>query len=166
MKVLFGVFYLGVFCLVMSCKKDKVSVICPEVNQASSRWEKIAGVYDVYDTTGVYLYELKLTPIYKEDGIIDSLRFENFDGEFNFTARQMYPDPDNFPNYIRIGGHDTLYDSNDKRWKIYSGLFDDYNSFINDTIRLRFQKTNINYWVEDVVPYYHCICKQIAEKQH
>ena len=163
MRVLLGVFLTGVFCwMATGCKKE-VSPITPELQ---TRWKKIEGNYKVYDTLGDFLYELKLTPIYKEDGIIDSLRFENFDGEFDFTVRQMYPDPDNYPNHIRIGGHDTLYDSNNKRWKIFSGLFSDYNSFINDTIRLRFQKTNINYWMEDLVPYYHCICKQVAVKQH
>ncbi len=153
-------------CIMLSvaCKKDKVPNTIPEPHP--TKWELIEGVYDVYDTTGVYLYELKLTPIYKENGIIDSLRFENFDGEFHFTTKQMYPDPDNFPNYIRIGSHDTLYDANNKRWKIHSGLSDVYNNFLNDTIRLRFQKTNINYWVEDAVPYYACDCRQIAVKQH
>lgn len=146
----------------VSCNKDKVPVTITE----PTKWELIEDVYDVYDTTGVYLYELKLTPIFKENGTIDSLRFENFDGEFHFATKQMYPYPDNMLMVISIGGHDTLYDNSNKRWKLSGPHYVDYNNFINDTIRLRFQKTNINYWVEDAVPYYACDCKQIAVKQH
>lgn len=153
-------------CIMLSvaCKKDKTPISMPEPEP--TKWEKIAGTYDVYDTTGVYLYELKLTPIFKENGIIDSLRFENFDGEFYFTTQQMYPYPDNMQMVISIGVHNELYDNNNKRWKLGGALYEDYNNYINDTIRLRFQKTNINYWVEDAVPYYACDCKQIAVKQH
>ncbi|AEA42126.1 hypothetical protein [Fluviicola taffensis] len=68
--------------------------------------------------------------------------------------------------YLRIGGGDTLFDTNTKRWKISSGINNYYNNWYNDTIPLRFTKTNINYWIEDMMPYYSCDCKQIAVKQH
>jgi hypothetical protein len=145
----------------VSCKKDKVPVSIPE----PTKWELIAGTYKVYDTLGTYLYDLNISHIpHPENETIDSLRFENFDGEFAFTAIQT--NASNYLMSVRIGGHDTLYDSSHKRWKLSGALFDDYNKFENDTIRLRFQKTNINYWVEDAVPYYICDCKQIAVKQH
>jgi hypothetical protein len=46
------------------------------------------------------------------------------------------------------------------------GTYEYYNNFHNDTIPLRFQKTNINYYISDLTPYYACDCKQIAVKQH
>jgi hypothetical protein len=146
---------------IMGCKKEVPVVTAPE----PTKWDKITGTYKVYDTLGAYLYELNIVHIpHPENETIDSLRFENFDGEFTFTAIQT--NASNYLMSVRIGSHDNLYDSNHKRWKLSGALFDDYNKFENDTIRLRFQKTNINYWVEDAVPYYACDCKQIAVKQH
>ncbi|WP_300666813.1 hypothetical protein [Fluviicola sp.] len=60
---------------------------------------------------------------------------------------------------ITIGSGDTLYDSNNKRWELSAGISDEYNNFRNDTIKLRFNKTNINYYIEEVTPYYACACK-------
>ena len=149
--------------LLFGCNKDKTpTTATPE----PTKWEKIAGHYKVYDTTGVYLYEMDL--IHKTGfntfGLPeDSLVFENFDGEFNFTTQQV--EFSNIPMYVRIGGG-TLYDFNNKRWKLSAGISDYYNNWNNDTIKLRFNKTNINYYIEDVTPYYACNCKQIAVKQH
>ena len=154
------------FCIILcvACKKDKVPNTIAEVDIWENR-SVIAGDYKVYDTLGNYLYEMQITRIkYSTNSIADSLRFENFDNEFSFTVEQYKWS--NGLMAVNIGGHDTLFDSNNKRWKLWAGLYDDYNTFINDTIRLRFQKTNINYWVEDAVPYYACDCKQIAVKQH
>lgn len=146
-----------------ACKKEKVPSV--PATPEPTKWEKIAGHYKVYDTTGIYLYDMNLVHIYVNEQI-DSLRFENFDGEFTFTAKQFNPAPSNYPMCVSIGGHDILYDSNSKRWKLSAGISDEYNNFRNDTIHLNFQKTNINYYIEDVTPYYACNCKQIAVKQH
>lgn len=135
------------------------------VTPEPTKWEKIAGHYKVYDTTGVYLYEMNIVHIHVNDQI-DSLRFENFDGEFTFTVKQSSPNPSNYPNLVSIGFHNPLYDSNSKRWQLGGGAYAYYNSFHNDTIPLKFQKTNINYYISDLTPYYACDCKQIAVKQH
>lgn len=147
-----------------SCEKEVPVITPPEID----KWELrsvIAGDYKVYDTLGDYLYEMQIIRIKDlTNSIADSLRFENFDNEFSLTVAQF-----KWENYlmgVNLGSHNPLYDTNNKRWKIHSGLSDMYNNFKNDTIRLRFQKTNINYWVEDAVPYYACDCKQIAVKQH
>lgn len=144
-----------------SCSKEKTPTpVTPE----PTKWEKIAGHYKVYDTTGVYLYDMALIHSHNNVTNRDSIRFENFDGEFTFTAQQE--EFANLPMYVRIGGYDPLYDSNGKRWKITSAAFSYYNNFSNDTIPLRFSKTNINYYISDLTPYYACDCKQIAVKQH
>lgn len=144
-----------------SCTKKKTPV--PTIPEPT-KWEKISGHYKVYDTTGVYLYDMDLIHTHNDSTNRDSIRFENFDGEFTFTAQQI--ETSNLPMYVQIGGGDPLYDSNNKRWKIAGGIFTYYNNWNNDTIPLRFQKTNINYYISDVTPYYACDCKQIAVKQH
>jgi len=147
-----------------SCKKDKVPVPPPEEEPTLS--EKVAGHYKVYDTIGIYLYDMDIIRIHNNIDNTDSLRFENFDANFTFTVKQESQNPSNYPNYVRIGSHPLLYDSNSKRWKISSAAYTYYNSFLNDTLPLRFQKTNINYYISDLVPYYACDCKQITVKQH
>ncbi|TSJ47573.1 hypothetical protein [Fluviicola chungangensis] len=160
-QLLIPAFIVGVS-LFFSCTKEKTPTpVTPE----PTKWEKIAGHYKVYDTTGVYLYDMDLIHIHVSEQI-DSLRFENFDSEFTFTVKQLYPSPMNFPMCVSIGGHDTLYDSNSKRWKLSAGISEEYNNFRNDTIHLNFQKTNINYYISDLTAYYACNCKQIAVKQH
>lgn len=147
--------------LFFSCTKEKTPTpVIPE----PTKWEKIAGSYKVYDTTGVYLYNMDLIHIHNDATNRDSLRFENFDGEFTFTTQQE--ETSNAPMNIAIGVHNLLYDSNSKRWRIFGPSYLDYNNYNNDTINLRFDKTNINYYISDLTPYYACDCKQIAVKQH
>ena len=145
----------------LACTKEKTPTpVIPE----PTKWEKIAGHYKVYDTTGVYLYDMDLIHTRNEATNRDSIRFENFDREFTFTTQQE--EAANIPMYVAIGGGDTLFDSNNKRWKVSAGTFTYYNNWHNDTIPLRFQKTNINYYISDATPYYACSCRQIAVKQH
>nr|WP_294858087.1 hypothetical protein [uncultured Fluviicola sp.] len=161
-QLLITTFFVGVS-MFFSCTKEKKPII-PTVPEPTL-WEKVNGHYKVYDTTGVYLYDMSIVHIHVNDQV-DSLRFENFDGEFTFTVKQSSPNPSNYPNYIDLGYHMMLYDLNSKRWKLGGATYEYYNSYNNDTLPLRFLKTNINYYIEDVTPYYTCDCKQIAVKQH
>lgn len=147
----------------VGCHKHDHHPSTPTTAQ-SHKWDTIAGHYKVFDTVGGYLYDMDLVHIHNDTTGRDSLRFENFDGQFVFTTQQE--EPANFPMLVTIGIHDTLYDSINNRWKIISGIYPSFNSFNNDTIPIRFQITNINYWMEDLTPYYACDCKQIAVKQH
>lgn len=158
-------FFIVAFFLVNSCKKDKVPEPIPL--PGPTKWEKIAGNYKVYDTLGEFLYEMNISHIHNDSNNTDSLKFENFDGEFTFTNKQ-----EKFSNYpdllIQTGYHQLLYDSNMYRWKLQTAANDEfyYNVLENDTIRLIFRKTNINYYLLDDTPYFYCECKQIAVKQH
>ncbi len=149
-------------CFTVACTKDKTPK--PTTPPEPTKWEKIAGHYKVYDTNGVYLYDMDLIHIHNDVTNRDSIRFVNFDGEFSFTTQQE--EAINIPMYVAIGGGDTLFDSNNKRWKLNGWTLTYYNNWNNDTIPLRFQKTNINYWIQDATPYFSCDCKQIAVKQH
>ena len=155
---------VGAILLVTSCKKDKVP--SPTPTPEPTKWEKIEGTYKVYDTLGVYLYDMNIIHVPSGNNNTDSLKFENFDGEFTFTYKQE--DFSNEPELlIRFGYHDTLVDSNLKRWKILYSIDSEYDNVLNgDTLKMNFAKTNINYYIEDLTPYYACDCKQIAVKQH
>lgn len=155
--------------LFVACRKDKVQ---EPVIEEPTKWELISGDYKVYDTLGDYLFDMDIEHFQKEDTVSDDIRdyfrFINFDGQFTFEAKQL---PLNVTisgskNYLRIGSHDTLYGQNANRWKIISGIYEEFNKFNNDTIIFRYTKTNINYYLQDLVPYYECNCKQIAVKQH
>lgn len=142
----------------VGCTKDKVP-LPPE----PTKLEKFAGDYKVYDTLGSYLYDMRLVAIDNDGTNYDSIRFENFDGEFTFTTKQE--NFGNYPMYVRIGAHSLLVGNQGNRWQLFSTNWEGYNNWENDTIKIRFEKTNINYWIEDVVPYFACDCKQIAVKQ-
>ena len=150
------------FVLLISCKKDKVPV---PILEEPSKWEVIAGNYKVYDTLGTYLYDMKIVHVSNAaDEYDDSLRFENFDGEFTFTYKQSTAS--NLPTYnVKIGVHDSLVDSDGNRWNIFSTNYENYNFLENDTIRMRFQKSNIQYYLQDLTPYFQCDCIQVAVKQ-
>jgi|SRR5690554_871902 len=165
MKEKYIVLYFGLLSvLLLACCKDKIQ---KPIAEEPSKWEVISGDYKVYDTLGGYLYdmEIKHKRTELESGHIrDSLEFVNFDNNFTFTFNQ--PEFSNIPMKIHIGVFDTLWDKNNNRWRLFSGNMDEYNFWVNDTINLRFKKTNINYYLQDLVPYYECNCKQIAVKQH
>lgn len=173
MRVKYIYFYYGIVAslfvvVIFSCRKDKVQ---EPVVEDPTKWELISGDYMVYDTLGAYLYDMRIDhflDVDSSDGDKHNyFRFDNFDGQFTFEQKQISESILSEP-YINIGYHDTLYDDDGNRWKLTfaSGISDDYNYLREDTILLRFDKTNINYYLQDLVPYYECECKQIAVKQN
>ena len=146
-----------------SCRKDNVPEPIP-----LTKWEKIAGTYKVYDTTGVFLYEMEIKHnlgVNQFGLTVDSLIFKNFDGGFNFSQYQN--NASNSPEtFMDIGVHNPITDTFGKRWYLFVPTDTNFNTLINDTIILRFEKDNILYYLEDLVPYYSEYIKQIAVKQH
>ena len=156
--------FFTVLLFTQACIKDKVPTPCPEPEP--TKWELISGDYKVYDTLGVFLYDMSITHIATNEFNNDSLKFENFDGEFTFVTKQtsFTNDPETL---VTVGYHDTLYDFQGKRWKLLYSVDTIYNNvLVNDTLWLSFGKTNLNYYLQDLVSYYACDCKQIAVKQH
>jgi hypothetical protein len=150
--------------LLLACKKDKV-MPCPELPELS-QWEQMDGDYKVYDTLGTFLYDMSIEHTRNTGANRDTLRFINFDHDLSFKTVQLQTPNPQQPNYVQIGYHDTLYDSDLNRWKLFNGgNVVNYSRFESDTFTMYFDKTNINYWIEDVVPYFACDCKQIAVKQ-
>lgn len=158
-------FTLGSFILICStaCTKEKVPL--PPEPVEPTKWEKIAGNYKVYDTLGNFLYEMNIAHIFSSELNVDSLYFQNMDGNFSFGEQQPYF---GFPdlNFFRFGYHELLSDSLNNRWKMIEVGDLPYNNYYDDTIRLKFRLTNINYYLEDLTPYKDTIKFQIAVKQH
>jgi hypothetical protein len=152
--------------LLTACKKDKVPVVHPV---QPTKWEQISGSYKVYDTLGVYLYDMSIDHFSGLDTngqIKDSLHFVNFDGEFDLKAGQSNAVIANWPrNYFHLDSYTAIRDNANDRWDLMGLTNSIYNSLVNDTIKLRFGRNNIHYYIEDVRSYFDCTCYQIAVKQ-
>lgn len=152
----------------IACRKDKLQ---EPVIEEPTKWEIIPGEHKVYDTLGGYLYDMSINyeKIVNSQGEeYDNFEFVNFDNEFTFEKDQ-YSKPTYYYGsqlYIQLGSHDTLFDSFGNRWKFFGVFEEGYNLFHNDTIFLKFEKTNINYYLQDLAPYYDCTCKQVEVKQY
>jgi len=148
----------------LACCKEKIQ---KPIAEEPSKWEIIPGDYKVYDTLGGYLYDMSIEYISGEDGSgkeIDSLRFNKFNNDFVFTQKQnsyKISDP------INIGVHNPILDWSGNSWQLSGpSTSPKDNRLINDTLFLRYNLTNIQYYLQDLVPYFECNCKQIAVKQH
>ena len=144
------------------CKKDKVPY--PEIVE-QSKWEKLSGEYKVYDTLGNYLYDMNISHIHDSQNDTDSLHFENFDDNFDFSSKQLNFGSNVSPYFITIGPKDTIFDNEFKRWKILTLADTAYNTLINGTIKMKYRITNINYYLQDITPYCDTIKIQLAVKQ-
>ncbi len=147
-----------------SCNKEKPT---PPIPGEPKLWEKFIGSYKVYDTTGIYLYEMEISRSefdYPTGGKGNLIHIQNFDNNFNLSFAYDNQIPNDF---LPIGFHDPISGINDgKTWQIYGQGGENKNRLINDTLYLAFEKTNIQYYLQELTPYYHCYCEQIAVKQH
>ncbi len=166
-------FYLALTLLTLSCKKDKVSVptITPSVEP--TKWENIAGDYKVFDTVGIFLYDMTIAYVPGKkigpSNIVDSLYFTNLDDKFNYIQVQQssYFSPTHYYYYyVDIGAHQPILDKNNKRWHLFPLGVGNEMIWHNDTIVFHFSIHNILYYIGDAVPYEFSKKKQIAVKQH
>lgn len=150
----------------LACTKDKV-MPCPEPPVQIELWEQFIGSYKVYDTTGTYLYDMEIYHTqfeYINGGYGDSIHMDNFDNNFDLGF-QYTPSVPN--DYLPLGFHNPINGINDGyTWQIYGEGGDENGRLINDTLHLAFEKTNIQYYIQELTPYFHCNCNQIAVKQN
>lgn len=146
----------------LSCSKDKVPK--PTIDEPT-KWEKISGNYKVYDTLSNFLYEMSISHIHTNLNNRDSLFFQNLNDNYNFGRQQPYSIAI-YNNFFQFGHHELLFDNQNNRWKMIDVANLPFNNYYNDTIKLKFRITNINYYLEDLVPYCDTTKIQIAVKQH
>jgi hypothetical protein len=165
MKFAIQMALLGI--MLAGCKKAKVEKEKMPVTPPISKWALISGDYKVYDTAGVFLYDMSISHSKGQNTqgiIVDSLHFTNFDGNFNISASQSA----GCPNYCtRVGSHTAISDSINNRWNIFGmGSGQIYNYWHDDTIVMYFQKHNTPYWINDGTSYSNKLLKHVAVKQH
>jgi hypothetical protein len=158
-----GILLLIIFCA-YSCTKDKTCL--PPIPPEPEVWEKFIGDYDVYDTNGIFLYQMEIENIYHDQNN-DSLVILNFNQNFDLRFHFQETTDEKFLN-IRF--HDSVVGYDNYTWQIYSDYSNNNdltieNRLIDDTIIMKFEQTNIQHWVNEGVPYYYCDCKQVAVKQ-
>ena len=159
MKYLLLILTLGVF---FSCVKD--TPVFPPVPEREP-WEKFIGDYKVYDTTGVFLYDMSISHHYSGDNVfgnpVDSLYIENLSNLFEFELKTD-------PNLFDIRSDSALEDKYGYHWFFGSMWHDpvqNTNYYHNDTIILSYTLDNILHYINEGQPYYRCDCKEIAVKQ-
>jgi hypothetical protein len=149
---------LLILAAVISCRKDPEP---PQPTETDNR-NQFVGTYKVYDTTGIYLYDLEIQKAGNAER--DSLMLMNFAGRFNLRIihESYYAG-----NYINIGINHPIKDFDDKSWHLSrkTGNPEYENNLIQDTIVFYFTMTNIAFYINEGVPYYNCECKHVAVKQ-
>jgi hypothetical protein len=169
-----NIFLISIFIIISiftSCRKQE-NIPSNNITIEYDNRDQFVGIYKVYDTTGVYLYnfeiEKKIGPNGNEcpwDGVCDSLLITNFANNFDVAIlHQKYFEG----NYLDIGVQHPILDYLGNRWhlsRLGGADIDNFNQLNNDTLLLYFQMSNIAFYLEDSVPYYDCICEQTAIKQ-
>jgi len=154
---------LGVMLLFMSsCKPDKP--IGPTGRSAPVDGRQMfLGVYDVYDTLGNWRYEMEIS-LYQDANPYDSLLIEGWGGAFDVYVQRNQGNTSNYLNFIGSFG---IVDHIGHRWALYSEYDSafQYNSLINDTLRLSYLKDNIAFYVTNGVPYFRQSYREFAVKR-
>lgn len=57
-------FFFLITLILFSCTKDKTPL--PTTPTEPTKWEKITGNYKVYDTLGIYLYNMEIIHVFNE----------------------------------------------------------------------------------------------------
>lgn len=147
-----------------SCEKDSA----PNTALINTKWKLIPGDYKVYDTSGVFLYdmEIKFTtqPDFFNGGEIYFFRFSNFIGATNTAIYQNEDSP--YTNSFRIGNCAGIYDAQGNHWNTTDLGSRAYNIFSNDTLEFNYIQENGPYWEADDTSYHYDTIRQIAVKQH
>ncbi len=155
----FSALALSAFFFLHSCCKDETEEPTPP--QPVDGRDKFVGDYLVYDTLGIYLYQLSVSKF--GTGGRDSLLLTNYADTFDlrilheryWTSDQL--DIDSWFPAIDYAGHS---------WALSGASIEDgSNVLTNDTIPLKFTMNNIAFYWQEGVPYFSCVCKQIAVKQ-
>ncbi len=164
MKTLFNLFLCS--CLVLSCAKDKTPIPVASEPEIDSR-DIFLGDYKVYNSNGNHLYDIRITKNNVEGnctGPCDSLFIENFAGKFDVGFWNSRYNTDY--NYFSFQ-YDSITDYDGYSWSVFVSGDETYNAYPkNDTILLKFQLSNIQYYLQEGQLYFDCVCEHIAVKQH
>jgi len=142
------------------CRRDEADDTSTPSTPVDGR-DRFIGTYQVFDTLGVYLYEMQVSKF--GTGGRDSLLLTNYADTFDLRIlHESYWDQD----YWDVGVFFPAADHAGYSWALSDApAFDGSNVLQNDTIPLKFTMDNIAFYWTEGVPYFSCVCKQIAVKQ-
>ena len=142
----------------MSCKKDIIPSEPPYIEQW---WDKYYGTYTVFDTANDVTYQMEIKQIKRNfNGIfIDSVSFINVANRFQ--VGRTFQQNTIYSGGIDIGIFNLVMDLDNYKWTFSAGLSEKES---NDTLELHYTISNIHYYVTDNVPFYNCICTDLAVK--
>ncbi len=144
--------------LVLSCEKERRK--CPPSPSALDGRDKFVGQYQVFDTTGTYLYAME---IFKSSNS-DSLWVMNWGGKFNTYVAH---DNNDFSDFFNFSVYHPALDHDGHRWSL-SGEYDEQfesNYLVNDTLRMSYSVNNIAFYVDDGVPFFSWSYREYGVKQ-
>jgi hypothetical protein len=145
---------------VAGCRRDEAADPATPSTPVDGR-DKFVGTYQVFDTLGVYLYEMQVSKF--GTGGRDSLLLTNYADTFDLKVlHESYWNQD----FLQIGAFFPAIDRAGHSWALFGapGL-DGSNVLVNDTIPLKFTMDNIAFYWTEGMPYFSCVCNQIAVKQ-
>ena len=143
---------------ITSCKKEVISSEPPYIEQW---WDEYYGIYTVFDTANDVTYQMEIKQIERNfNGIfIDSVSFINVANKFD--VGRIFEQNVTYLDGPSIGVFDSLMDVDNYNWTFSAGLSEKES---NDTLELKYTKSNIQYYMDDGVPFYNCICIDLAVK--
>lgn len=143
-----------------ACKKEKRE--CPGQSASVDGRDQFVGQYKVYDTTGVFLYDMEI--LKANDAGHDSLFAVNWGNRFDLYVR--HEDGDN-TNYLNYNPPFPSFDHEGERWAFFQDLDAAFNSnlLINDTLRMSYFISNIAFYAEDGVSFFDRSYRQYGVKQ-
>lgn len=121
------------------------------------------GQYEVYDTSGTYLYAMEILKTTGSSGI-DSVYIVNWGDRFN-----LYVQHDNantiptlnlspaFPSFDHLGNRWAFFRETDTMFGT--------NTLVNDTLRMSYIINNIAFYAEDGVPFFVWSYREYGVKQ-
>lgn len=139
-----------VLLLCVGCRKDEECPTDDPYVQVDGR-DQFVGIYDVYDTNGVYQYQMTINKLNDEGK--DSLFILNWGNRFDLGIRHEDGD---YQDALNFGIYWGVYDHDSNRWALAKHWDPEFMSdrLINDTLRLCYSIDNIAFYVDDGVSYF------------
>jgi len=138
---------LGLMCL-FSCKDPQEPLPPPDPR------DELTGIFEMTKLENGEVYFMKVEKMDTLCNWCDSLRYTNYGDMFHFeNLRYPYLW---WNNYLDIGILSPITDKYGRRWQLsrngspYAPY--NYNMIINDSLTIRFQISNVQYYLEDGVP--------------
>jgi hypothetical protein len=149
MKTIIHVASVSIILSIVSCKEAPQEPPPPPDPR-----DELTGIFEMTKLENGQVYLMKVEKMGELCNWCDSLRYTNYGDMFNFENIRipyLY-----WNNYLNIGIHSPITDKYGRRWQLscdgYNLPPDNYNMILNDSLKIRFKISNVQYYLEDGVP--------------